>query len=106
MANIRDNNRLVHIELDQDDLDTISNGDTVEVECPHTGEPIYLSRDGAESYECECCGQTVDRSDAITPSVTLDRLKNGGTPIYNSVHTADDITIILRAAHHVAGGWS
>jgi hypothetical protein len=112
MPEINESGRLVHIRLSESDFRKLEGNETVTVECPHTGETIAfdttrgkgLSADNTEV--CECCGQTIEYE--ITPSIAFDvieNLKNGGTSIYSSVHTEDDITIIVRADWDVCGGW-
>lgn len=109
MATIKDDSRLVQVTLDRADLDAIRDGELVEVECPHTGETIYFGTHKPQPYECECCGQMVEVEDLITPSWRARslprRLSKGGTAIYDSAHNEEDITIVVRADHDVAGGW-
>jgi len=103
-----DGGRLVSIVLDSSDLRAIDDGETLEVECPHTGETIYITVGSLGGYECECCGQRVERpDDAITPSARglTERLLDGGTAVYDSVHNEEDITIVFRADHEACGGW-
>jgi len=100
--------RVVTLHLEQPDLRAIDDGETVEVECPITGQPIYLKVGNVKGHECECCGQWVDvEEDAITPSARglTERLLNGGTVRYDSVHTEEDIDLIIRADHEACGGW-
>jgi hypothetical protein len=108
MPEIKDDSRLAQIHLSADEVDELVSGETLTVECPHTGETIYLDRD-RDGPRCECCGQKIADDDAITPSIgrgNLERLRKGGTLVFDSAHTDDDVTIILRMKWEDAeNGW-
>jgi len=92
--------RVVRIELDKHDLRQVED-DGLNIECPLTGDTIYF---GYDDPTCECCGQRIDTD--ITPSVRgmADRLRNGGTVFYTTVHNEDDITLVVRGTREVTGG--
>jgi len=107
MAKLRENTRCVEIELSDSDISDLRDGDAVTVECPHTGKTIYVSRNNAQPYECECCGQMIEPDNYITPSVsssTVDRIESGGTIRYGTAHD-EDITIYMRGKWDAVGGW-
>lgn len=108
MPRIKDDSRLAQIHLSADEVDELQRGETFTVECPHTGETIWLSRD--KTPVCDCCGQPIpDDEDPITPHVerkNLERLKSGGTVVFDTAHNDDDVTIILRMEWEDAeNGW-
>jgi hypothetical protein len=101
MARIRDDSKLVYIDLTADDLEAIRDNESCVVQCPHTDGVIQLGV--GTDKTCECCGQSIEP--VAVPIVNPDELEVGGTQVFQTAHNDDDVTILVRAEFDVTGGW-